>query len=134
MLRIGDVARTGQHLAGLFCANCIEFMSYWHPTEQRKTRNSGGKRSPFISNFFYCHYLKFLRKKAFDLRPSTLKSYSTVFGENHAISLHLLSPLTLSLLYVPTGLLIDFTLSNARRFYSSTGNPLGVKGLMVVAP
>ena len=25
--------------------------------------------------------------------------------------------------------LIDFTLSNARRFYSSMGNPLGVKGL-----
>ena len=25
--------------------------------------------------------------------------------------------------------LIDFTLSNARRFYSSVGNPLGVKGL-----
>ena len=28
--------------------------------------------------------------------------------------------------------LIDFTLSNARRFYSSMGNPLGVKGLTVV--
>ena len=26
--------------------------------------------------------------------------------------------------------LIDFTLSNARRFYSSMGNPLGLKGLM----
>ena len=26
--------------------------------------------------------------------------------------------------------LIDFTLSNARRFYSSTGNPLGLKGLL----
>ena len=26
--------------------------------------------------------------------------------------------------------LIDFTLSNARRFYSSMGNPLAVKGLM----
>ena len=25
--------------------------------------------------------------------------------------------------------LIDFTLSNARLFYSSTGNPLGLKGL-----
>ena len=25
--------------------------------------------------------------------------------------------------------LIDFTLSNARRFYSSVGNPLGWKGL-----
>ena len=25
--------------------------------------------------------------------------------------------------------LIDFTLSNARRFYSSIGNPLAVKGL-----
>ena len=24
---------------------------------------------------------------------------------------------------------MDFTLSNARRFYSSMGNPLGVKGL-----
>ena len=27
--------------------------------------------------------------------------------------------------------LIDFTLSNARRFYSSMGNPLGWKGLMI---
>ena len=26
--------------------------------------------------------------------------------------------------------LIDFTLSNARRFYSSMGNPLGWKGLL----
>ena len=25
--------------------------------------------------------------------------------------------------------LVDFTLSNARRFYSSMGNPLGLKGL-----
>ena len=28
--------------------------------------------------------------------------------------------------------LIDFTLSNARRFYSSMGNPLGLKGLRAV--
>ena len=34
--------------------------------------------------------------------------------------------LTLSLPRVP---LTDFTLSNARRFYSSMGNPMGVKGL-----
>jgi len=27
--------------------------------------------------------------------------------------------------------LIDFTLSNARRFYSSMGNPIGWKGLKV---
>lgn len=26
MLRIGDVARTGKNLAGLFSANCIEFV------------------------------------------------------------------------------------------------------------
>ena len=37
-----------------------------------------------------------------------------------------MSPLTLSLPIVP---LIDFTLSNARRFYSSMGNPTGLKGL-----
>ena len=30
--------------------------------------------------------------------------------------------------------LIDFTLSNARRFYSSMGNPLGLKGLSPVFP
>ena len=36
--------------------------------------------------------------------------------------------LTLSLPRVP---LIDFTLSNTRRFYSSMGNPTGLKGLMV---
>ena len=28
--------------------------------------------------------------------------------------------------------LIDFTLSNTRRFYSSIGNPLGWKGLTVL--
>ena len=28
--------------------------------------------------------------------------------------------------------LIDFTLSNARRFYSSIGNPLGGKGLITL--
>ena len=28
--------------------------------------------------------------------------------------------------------LIDFTLSNAKRFYSSMGNPLGWKGLIMV--
>ena len=37
-----------------------------------------------------------------------------------------MSPLTLSLPIVP---LIDFTMSNARRFYSSMGNPTGLKGL-----
>ena len=41
-----------------------------------------------------------------------------------------MSPLTLSLPKVP---LIDFTLSNARRFYSSMGNPTGVKGLIQTA-
>ena len=35
-------------------------------------------------------------------------------------------PLTL---FTPKSGLIDFTLSNARRFYSSKGDPLGVKGL-----
>ena len=29
--------------------------------------------------------------------------------------------------------LIDFTLSNARRFYSSMGNPLEIKGLNVIS-
>ena len=38
-----------------------------------------------------------------------------------------MSPLTLSLPVVP---LIDFTLSNGRRFYSSMGNPTGLKGLI----
>ena len=31
--------------------------------------------------------------------------------------------------FTPKSDLIDFTLSNARQFYSSKGNPLGVKGL-----
>ena len=39
------------------------------------------------------------------------------------------SLLTLKLPRVP---LIDFTLSNARRFYSSMGNPTGVKGLEAI--
>ena len=30
---------------------------------------------------------------------------------------------------LPNGDLIDFTLSNAKQFYSSKGDPLGVKGL-----
>ena len=29
--------------------------------------------------------------------------------------------------------LVDFILSNARRFYSSMGNPLGLKGLIIIA-
>ena len=33
--------------------------------------------------------------------------------------------------FTPKSDLIDFTLSNARRFYSSKGDPLGVKGLKV---
>ena len=32
--------------------------------------------------------------------------------------------------FTPKSDFIDFTLSNARRFYSSNGDPLGVKGLM----
>ena len=39
---------------------------------------------------------------------------------------YMYASLTLSL---PRVILIDFTLSNARRFYSSMGNPTGVKGL-----
>ena len=31
--------------------------------------------------------------------------------------------------FTPKSDLIDFTLSNARQFYSSKGDPLGVKGL-----
>ena len=31
--------------------------------------------------------------------------------------------------FTPKGDLIDFTLSNARQFYSSKGDPLAVKGL-----
>ena len=31
--------------------------------------------------------------------------------------------------FTPKSDFIDFTLSNARRFYSSKGDPLGVKGL-----
>ena len=41
---------------------------------------------------------------------------------------------TISLPKVHTGLLIDFTLSNARRFYSLMGNPLKVKGLRYRGP
>ena len=40
--------------------------------------------------------------------------------------------LTLSSPWVPIGTYIDFTLSNARRFYSSMGNPLGRKGLRII--
>ena len=34
--------------------------------------------------------------------------------------------------FTPKSDLIDFTLSNARRFYSSKGDPLGVKGLSMI--
>ena len=40
----------------------------------------------------------------------------------------LTTPLTLSLPWAPTGLIIDSTQSNARRFHSSMGKPLGRKG------
>ena len=43
-----------------------------------------------------------------------------------AFNSHIKPCLTLSLPIVP---LIDFTLSNARRFYLSMGNPTGLKGL-----
>ena len=33
--------------------------------------------------------------------------------------------------FTPRERLTDFTLSNARRFYSSKGNPLGLKGFIV---
>ena len=36
--------------------------------------------------------------------------------------------------FTPKSDLIDFTLSNARRFYSSKGNPSGVKGLKTLSP
>ena len=34
--------------------------------------------------------------------------------------------------FTPKNDLIDFTLSNARQIYSSKGDPLGVKGLIVI--
>ena len=36
--------------------------------------------------------------------------------------------------FTPKSDLIDFTLSNARRFYLSKEDPLGVKGLMHLTP
>ena len=36
--------------------------------------------------------------------------------------------------FTPKSDLIDFTLSNARRFYLSKGDPLGVKGLKNCLP
>ena len=36
--------------------------------------------------------------------------------------------------FTPKSDFIDFTLSNARRFYSSKGDPLGVKGLKKLPP
>ena len=42
---------------------------------------------------------------------------------NNAYIYTLINPFT------PESDLIDFTLSNARRFYSSKGDPLGLKGL-----
>ena len=35
--------------------------------------------------------------------------------------------------FTPKSDFIDLTLSNVRRFYSSKGDPLGVKGLMLIA-
>ena len=50
----------------------------------------------------------------------------TITATTHTFTKMLNLALTLSLPIVP---LIDFTLSNARRFYSSMGNPTGLKGL-----
>ena len=43
--------------------------------------------------------------------------------------IHLLPMLPVFNPFTPKSDLIDFTLSNARRFYSSKGDPLGVKRL-----
>ena len=47
--------------------------------------------------------------------------------EKHTLLECVLNPFT------PRSDLIDFTLSNARQFYSSKGDPLGVKGLKMHA-
>ena len=62
--------------------------------------------------------------KAFDT-----VDYSIVIRKLHAIGLSKSALLWILTLSLPRVTLIDFTLSNARRFYSSMGNPTGVKGL-----
>ena len=56
----------------------------------------------------------------YDLLLPLLSGLETLF-----LLYHLLSR---SAITDPKSDLIDFTLSNARRFYSSKGDPLGVKG------
>ena len=62
--------------------------------------------------------------KAFDT-----VDYSIVIRKLHAIGLGKSALLWILTLSLPRVTLIDFTLSNARRFYSSMMNPTGVKGL-----
>ena len=57
---------------------------------------------------------------------SWLASAETIWHPCRTYSYHDIATLTLS---CPTNTFVDFTLSNARRFYSSMGNPLGRKGL-----
>ena len=56
----------------------------------------------------------------------------TIFNLFYSVQVYisaLLSLRTVLTLSLPRVTLTDFTLSNARRFYSSMGNPTGVKGL-----
>ena len=88
--------------------------------------------------------IAFLSKKIFFttlcslLQLASLKSRHS-FHSNGKFGKPKTSPLSILKWNPPTSLtlslpcqlaLIDFTLSNARRFYSSMGNPLGVKGLI----
>jgi len=68
------------------------------------------------------HWIKKLFLMGFEILGMRFPREGTIFNiiKNH---------LTLSRPRVPVGTYIDFTLSNARGFYSSMGNPLGREGL-----
>ena len=55
-------------------------------------------------------------------------------GPEHCFLYHLIRSLYLVNPFSAKDVLIDFTLSNARRFYASKGNPLALKGLKNYLP
>ena len=72
---------------------------------------------------------KAVPEKALQQAAEQLKMHEIVCDDNQTAEVlkyyHCINP------FSAKDVLIDFTLSNARQFYSSKGNPLALKGLIV---
>ena len=109
------------------------------------TQKLTGKRNPFLIEIVPMNYLSHMtsasmgfhsnlwvrfvwRKWKTHWEYSFWSSSELAANDWGRILIQIIWCLTLSLPKVPLALK-DFTMSNTRRFYSSSGNPLGVKGL-----